>query len=126
MAKNRETVLYYAPPGDTQTSTVKSVLVRLGISIRNITPESTGQTIGCLLGRKNFGTREAPETPILAEPVLVMDGFHEKRLNILLRELKKAGVSLPYKAVVTETNIGWLFWQLYEELCAEHQAMHGE
>ena len=42
-----------------------------------------------------------------------------------LRELRQHGVSVPYKAIVTETNLGWLFHQLYEELAAEHEAMQG-
>ena len=75
----------------------------MGVRIRNVAPEAAGQTIGCLLGRKGFDAREAPETPALAEPVLVLDGFTDKRLEILLREMKKNGVSIPYKAVVTET-----------------------
>ncbi|WNX86213.1 DUF3783 domain-containing protein [Agathobaculum sp. NTUH-O15-33] len=37
--------------------------------------------------------------------------------------MKKTGVSVPYKAVVTETNCAWLLHQLYEELAEEHEAM---
>ena len=37
--------------------------------------------------------------------------------------MKKSGVSVPYKAVVTETNLGWIFHQLYDELVREHEAM---
>ena len=55
--------------------------------------------------------------------MLVMDGFTDKRLEILLREMRSAGVSVPYKAVVTENNLGWLFHQLFDELAAEHAAM---
>ena len=53
----------------------------------------------------------------------MLDGFTDKRLEILLREMKKHGVSIAYKAIVTETNIGWLFHQLYDELAREHAAM---
>ena len=65
-------------------------------------------------------TRKRPRWPSL---VLVLDGFTDKRLEILLREMKKHGVSVAYKAIVTETNIGWLFHQLYDELAREHAAM---
>ena len=122
MAVSRETVLWFDPDGG-QSAAVKSILVQMGVRIRNVAPEAVGQTIGCLLGRKGFDAREAPETPALSQPVLVMDGFTEKRLEILLREMKKHGVSVPYKAVVTETNLGWLFHQLYDELAREHEAM---
>ncbi len=119
----RETVLYYAPKGDGRTAAVKGILVRLGVRIKNVGPESVGQTVGCLLGRKGFSKREEPEMPELKEPLLLLDGFTDKRLEILLREMRKANALIPYKAVVTETNLGWLFWRLYDELAAEHEVM---
>ena len=123
MAVSRETVLFYESEGGAQGALLKSILVRMGVRIKNVTPEAVGQTIGCLLGRKGFDARENPEAPMLAKAVLVMDGLTDKRLEILLREMKKNGVSVPYKAIVTETNLGWPFHQLYDELSAEHEAM---
>ena len=123
MPVSRETVLYYDPRGGEQTAVLKSILVQMGARIKNVAPEAVGQTVGCLLGRKGFDARENPEAPTLAVPMLVLDGFTDKRLEILLREMKKHGVSVPYKAIVTETNIGWIFHQLYEELAREHEAM---
>lgn len=125
MAVSRETVLFYEPEGGAQGALLKPVLVRMGVRIKNVPFDAVGQTIGCLLGRKGFDARENPETPALDEPVLVLDGFTDKRLEILLREMKKSGVSVPYKAIVTETNLGWLFHQLYDELAEEHKAMQG-
>lgn len=123
MPVSRETVLYYDPRGGEQTAVLKSILVQMGARIKNVAPEAVGQTVGCLLGRKGFDARENPEAPTLAEPMLVLDGFTDKRLEILLREMKKHGVFVPYKAIVTDTNIGWIFHQLYEELAREHEAM---
>ena len=123
MPVSRETVLYYDPRGGEQTAVLKTILVQMGARIKNVAPEVVGLTVGCLLGRKGFDARENPEAPTLAEPMLVLDGFTDKRLEILLREMKKHGVSVPYKAIVTETNIGWIFHQLYEELAREHEAM---
>lgn len=123
MAVSRETVLFYEPEGGAQGALLKSVLVRMGVRIKNVSSEAVGQTIGCLLGRKGFDARENPEAPVLDEPVLVLDGFTDKRLEILLREMKKNDISIPYKAMVTETNLGWLFHQLYDELAQEHEMM---
>ncbi len=123
MAVSRETVLYYDPAGGERAAALKAILVQMGARIKNVPPEVVGQTVGCLLGRKGYDARENPEAPVLAEPVLVLDGFTDKRLEILLREMKKHGVSVAYKAIVTETNIGWLFHQLYDELAREHAAM---
>ena len=123
MAVSRETVLYYDPAGGERAAALKAILVQMGARIKNVPPEAVGQTVGCLLGRKGYDARENPEAPALAEPVLVLDGFTDKRLEILLREMKKHGVSIAYKAIVTETNIGWLFHQLYDELAREHAVM---
>ena len=123
MAVSRETVLLYQPEGSELGAQLKPILERMGVRIKNVTPDAVGQTVGCLLGRKGFDARENPEAPALGQPMLVMDGFTDKRLEILLREMRSAGVSVPYKAVVTENNLGWLFHQLFDELAAEHAAM---
>lgn len=38
--------------------------------------------------------------------------------------MKAYGVSVPYKAIVTEHNIGWSLSALFAELVREHEAMH--
>lgn len=123
MASSRETVLYYEPGDTHRAAQVKSVLVRMGVRIKNVSAAQTGETVGHLLGRKDFAARQTPETEPLPAPVLVLDGFTDKRLELLLRALKAADVAVPYKAVVTESNLVWLFSQLYAELEAEHAAM---
>ena len=103
MAASREKVLYFEPQPSEQTAALKTVLVRMGVRIKNVEAVSAGQTVGFLLNRK---------------------GFTEKRLDILLREMKAYGVSVPYKAMVTEHNIGWTLSDLFTELVREHEAMH--
>ena len=70
----------------------------------------------------NQPTEETADAP--SAPMMVLDGFTEKRLDILLREMKAYGVSVPYKAMVTEHNIGWTLSDLFTELVREHEAMH--
>ena len=123
MAASREKVLYFAPQPSEQTAALKTVLVRMGVRIKNVEAASAGQSVGFLLGRKGFAESDAPaEAP--SAPMLVLDGFTEKRLEILLREMKAHGVSVPYKAIVTEHNIGWSLSALFAELVREHEAMH--
>ena len=111
MAKSRETALYYDPEDGERAQQVKTVL-------------DFAQTVGFALGRAGFAqsadTAEAPE-----QPMLVLDGFTSKRLDVLLRELRQHGVSVPYKAIVTEHNLPWTLRALYDELVREHEAMHG-
>lgn len=123
MAASREKVLYFEPQPSEQTAALKTVLVRMGVRIKNVEAASAGQTVGFLLGRKGFAESDAPaEAP--SAPMLVLDGFTEKRLEILLREMKAHGVSVPYKAIVTEHNIGWSLSALFAELVREHEVMH--
>lgn len=66
------------------------------------------------------------EIPIIPESVLVMRNFTSSRMDFLLYNLRKAKLPpIPMKAVVTPTNAGWSFYQLYEELKEEHARMHG-
>ncbi|WP_283674974.1 DUF3783 domain-containing protein [Butyricicoccus sp. Marseille-Q5471] len=123
MPSSKEVALYFDPNGGEQTALLKSILVRMGARIKNVAADQVGQTVGCLLGRKGYDARENAESPALEQPMLVLDGFTDKRLELLLLEMKKTGVTVPYKAVVTESNLGWLLHQLYEELRAEHEAM---
>ncbi|WP_321022576.1 DUF3783 domain-containing protein [Enterocloster bolteae] len=99
MAKMMETVLYYNP-GRPETmkhvAMMKSVLVRMGVRIRNIGPEQ----------------------------VMVLKQFSSQRLDMLLAGLRRAGVPrIALKAVLTEHNSDWTFYHLYQELKEEHETM---
>ena len=121
--QSSEKVLYFEPQPSEQTAALKTVLVRMGVRIKNVEAVSAGQTVGFLLNRKGFEpTDETADAP--SAPMMVLDGFTEKRLDILLREMKAYGVSVPYKAMVTEHNIGWTLSDLFTELVREHEAMH--
>ena len=54
MAASREKVLYFEPQPSEQTAALKTVLVRMGVRIKNVEAVSAGQTVGFLLNRKGF------------------------------------------------------------------------
>ena len=99
----------------------------MGVRIKNITPEQTGQTIGYLAGFDGFDEMEPQEgsvAPEIDEEMLVMKNFTNRRIDELLVGLRRAGVpKIELKAVVTETNCRWSFYALYEELKKEREAM---
>lgn len=142
----REMVLYYSPNKDAKTRKVKSVLVRLGIRIKNITEEQFGEQVGTLAGLMEFvgkRSKEASqpeltekqqdgigknelsdaETLVIPEEVLVLCNFSEAGLDRLLRELRKSSASVALKAILTETNCAWSFYELYQEVRREHESM---
>lgn len=126
----KETVLYYTPEPARQSRTLKGILVRMGIRIRNISPQQVNQTVGALAGVPGFEANPtpnpgaAPDPSMIPEEVLVLHQFSEQRLDALLLALRKANVRIALKAIVTEQNCGWTFYQLYEEIRQEHEKMH--
>lgn len=148
----KETVLYYTPQPTKQSRTLKGILVRMGIRIRNISPQQVNQTVGMLAGVSGFeektdatadtleanktnadalsgadpaaDTVKASSSQSIPEEVLVLHQFSEQRLDALLHALRKANVRIALKAIVTEQNCGLTFYQLYEEIRQEHEKMH--
>ncbi|HCD43583.1 MAG TPA: DUF3783 domain-containing protein [Lachnoclostridium sp.] len=125
-------VLYYQPEkdrqsgNDTKAAKLKAVLVRMGIRIKNISPDQVGQTIGYLAGFDGFEETEQMESPDVEEEILVMKNFSNRRIDELLSNLRRAGVpKIDLKAVITDTNCKWKFYDLYLELKEEHDAMSG-
>lgn len=130
MAARKEMVLYYQPEKDrqsgnnTKAAKLKAVLVRMGIRIKNISPDQVNQTVGYLAGFDGFEETEQMECPDLEEEILVMKNFSSRRIDELLSNLRRAGVpKIDLKAVITDTNCKWKFYDLYLELKEEHDAM---
>lgn len=123
----KEMVLYYAPTPTPNTAKLKGVLVRMGIRIKNIGPEQVTQQIGALVGMEGYQEAVMPACialPVIEEEMLVMHRFTGRRLDELLAALRKADVPrINLKAVVTESNCDWSFYELYQELKREHEAM---
>lgn len=82
-----ELVLYYST-GDArmkkQEMMMKSVLVRMGVKIRNVAPDQVLESVGYLAGVPGFEKREVSETleteeklPEITEPMLVMRDFNK-------------------------------------------------
>ena len=74
---------------------------------------------------KGMLDRQEDETPLaIPVEVMVLKQFSDRRLDELLMNLRRAKVPrIRLKAVLTEHNSHWSFYQLYEELWKEHQAM---
>lgn len=132
MAARKEMVLYYQPEkdrqsgNDTKAAKLKAVLVRMGIRIKNISPEQVSQTVGYLAGFDGFEEKEQEDCLDVKEEILVMKNFSNRRIDELLLNLRRAGVpKIGLKAVITDTNCKWNFYDLYLELKKEHDTMSG-
>ena len=127
----KETVLYFTPQKTPQTAALKGLLIRMGIRIKNITPEQVNEQVGALAGVPGFEQSGAeatidPEAAApLQEEMLVLCNFSEARLDALLHGMRRSGIRIALKAMLTESNASWTFRQLYEELSEEHARMTG-
>ena len=115
-----ETVLLYQIKGTKTAVLLKPVLLKLGIRVRIVEPEQYLQSIGFLAGNKAFA--ESPEG--FDEPMMVMAGFSERKLDLFLTEMRRKKVPpIALKAIVTTQNQAWNSLQLYRELKEEHEKM---
>lgn len=127
----KETVLYFTPQKTPQTAALKGLLIRMGIRIKNITLEQVNEQVGALAGVTGFeksgaeATTDPEAAAPLQEEMLVLCNFSEARLDALLHGMRRSGIRIALKAMLTESNASWTFRQLYEELSEEHARMTG-
>lgn len=152
MQKLHETVLYYhtnEPGSEKRVRQLKSVMIRMGVRIKNIEPGQVLEQVGYLAGMPGYQSEkeraasvqpsilaENPESeqasdmtaseqelPVIDQDILVLRNFTGGRMDFLFYNLKKAGVpKIDLKAVITPQNAGWTFYQLFQELKQEHAA----
>ena len=103
--------------------TIQRALLTLGVKMKVITQEEFGQPIGYLAGMKKIASVEMSEEKMeLEKEMLVFAAIDGDLLQYILQTLRKAGVPVDYKAVLTEHNLTWNCVQLYRELELEHLA----
>lgn len=129
MKKLQEMVLYYQAAKEKETSVrmMKSVLVRMGVRIKNIGADQVLEKVGYLAGMEGYTPSAQDgqsELPVLSRDVLVMKNFTSSRIDVLLAGLRRAGVpKIELKAVITPQNADWSFYELYQELEKEHDSL---
>lgn len=142
--KVADTVLMYAPAKSNKALRMKPAIIRMGARIKMVTPDMFQTTIGELLGftedevaeiagkaeisdedaghNIEITQEELEKLNNLSQEVLVMWNFAGPKIDTLLRNFKKAGVSkVELKAVVTPNNIKWTFAKLILELQNESE-----
>lgn len=125
MMANPETVLLFNMNNTEKGKKVKFILVRMGVRIKNITPEMLNQQVGYLSGMKGFEAADGLyDGETFLDEMLVMKGFTSKRVDELLMQFKKAEIEkIQLKAVVTDSNKSWTVLELYKELKKENEEM---
>lgn len=101
---------------------LKSIAGNMRIKFQTVGKESFYQTIGDLLEQKVNSLAGTYSGTAVTESMLVMDGFSDKRLDLLLKSLKREQFVVDFKAVTTEVNRKWTVMQMYLEMEKERNA----
>lgn len=106
---------------ETDLQKLKEIAGTMRVKLLIVEKSDFRQTVGDLLAQKK-NPLASPYTGEMAESMLLMDDFSDKRLDTLLKALKREQISVDYKAVTTKTNSKWTVLQLYLEMEKERTA----
>ena len=118
----REAISYYHFDSEEKQKLIRALLP-LRVRLREVPPEEYGMPVGALAGILKEGKVSAEEEAGVTAPMLVMAGLTGARLDEVLLALRRNGLRIPYKAVLTASNQTWTGGQLFAELVQEHQKM---
>ena len=122
----KETVLLYRIDGDTREK-ILNILKQLDIEYRDIPEKDIHQKMGYLLEIPGYedSKNTIPEAKLDKEFVFFAY-MSEPQLDILLQLFKASQVPyIPYKAMLTESNVEYRFYDLYQNVQHEYQQMTG-
>lgn len=143
----RETILLFHFTDKDRRNKLMRALLPLRMKVKEILPEDYGKQMGYLAGLKEFTTQEekdfvkqlqtegqphmediSAQNPSQEFPgeMMVMAGLGGGRIDQVLRAVRKSGISVPYKAVLTAANQTWNAWELFAEIKKEHETMSGK
>lgn len=105
-----------------QKEQVTKICAKLKIRVTDVPEENFIQTIGSLAGFQT-SIAKAPVVDLPQEGILVFCELKEKNLDKFLELSRKAGLNIPYKAILTPTNMHWTVSELYKELKKEREAI---
>lgn len=101
---------------------IKMLCHKLNIRFREVDKSKFGLKLSALLGIDDDKTA-VPNSDFDGE-MLYLSDFYGAMLNIFLNQLKRQKTPVALKAVRTEANLGFTSYELYNELCKEHEAMN--
>ncbi|MCR5826487.1 MAG: DUF3783 domain-containing protein [Oscillospiraceae bacterium] len=120
----RSKVLLYHLDSDTETGrALRGVLLAQKLFTVTVGEAQAGERVARLVST-NAAVHDAPAPePPPQESFMLLCGLGERQLDRLLAAMRRAGVSVPYKAVLTEHNRDWTLCDLMQEVVREHELM---
>ena len=110
----------------TRLQLVRRALAPLNTVIRTVAKKDYVQPVGYLVGADGIAPIKSKNTTeTFDDEMLVMYGFGEEMIDVLIMALRMGGVGkIDLKAIITPSNIGWDSVKLYKEIKADHLAMN--
>ena len=119
----KETMLLYHISGQARLKKIRTICTSLHIRPRLVKREEYLRPIFQLLSGQPTAGEQAYRGAELPGEMLVMAVLREN-IDAVLEKLRKEGIQIPLKAVVTPDNGWWSSLELYEELQREHRAVN--
>ena len=106
---------------ETDLQKLKGISASMRIKLVVIDKVDFRHTVNDLLSQKKNPLVE-PYNGQITESMLLLHEFSDKRLDALLKALRREQVKVDFKAVTTKTNIKWTVLQLFFEIEKERKA----
>ena len=118
-------VLLYGLAQDSEKGSVlRDILAQAGVRACTVAPEQLGNPTGALAGLPGFKLSKLPYRGAVPEcEFMLFAGFTSSILDAILASMREQGVSVAYKAQLTQFNKMWPFVQLIQEVSKEHEQM---
>lgn len=118
----RPKALLYRLNGETeQGKTLREVLSDMKILTLTVEANQLNETAGQLASTNAAPTDAPPPEHAPEAEFMLLCALGDRQLDRLLANMRRAGISVPYKAVLTEHNKDWKLCKLIEEVTREHE-----
>lgn len=120
----QETVLVYRME-ESKFQKIRQICFSMGIKPVQVGEDQENAPIGLLAGARDWrNPLMAPggEAESMTEEMFLMAGFSEKMMDEFLGRLRRMGVPVSLKAILTDQNAVWNGSQLQAELKLEREA----
>lgn len=102
---------------------ILNVSNKFNIDVKNIEESDLNQKVGYLMGLPGYEKSKEEKNDKKDLEFLLFSDFDRSELSSFILELRKLGISIPHKSVITETTKDWDFKYLLEHIEVEHRTM---
>ena len=120
----KETLLLYHVADDVQKD-IKNIAEQLHIQIQYLDESQLHETMGHILNIDGFEKSEVQNiSGDFQQEFVFFAGMSDKQLDIILQLFRMQGIpKITYKAMLTEHNVHYKFYQLYLSVADEYQQL---